>query len=330
LAALLALAAAPGRAAELSHDSAEIGAARLAVTRAPGALECPGAAELRSGLEPLGIDATNVEPIEIDVEIRLLAGGFEAYVSVPGAQGGVRDLRAEGPGCARLAADLTAALALLLDRRHQSPPPEKASEPAPVPSPPVEHPVEPVRVPPARRSKEREPQRSAWHGQTALGGGMAVGLVGPPATFLALGLELGPPGGWLGVRAFSTFDAANELGSGSIAVRLTGGSIEGCLPVLGSAASMEAHLCLTGALGALRGVASGYASTEPAAYRPWYALGAATRLAGPLSGALTWAVTGDLLAPLHHESFSIGPLGKAFETPLLGALLGIELRLRVW
>jgi hypothetical protein len=132
------------------------------------------------------------------------------------------------------------------------------------------------------------------------------------------------------VRAFSTFDAANELGSGSIAVRLTGGMLEGCVPIFGSVASVEARLCLTGALGALRGAASGYASTEPATYRPWYALGAAARLAGTLSGPVTWAVTSDLLAPLHHESFSVGPLGKAFETPVVGALLGIELGMRVW
>ncbi len=328
-----ALFVAVGAWAQTSSDSAEIGAARLAVSRAPGAEECPGAPALRAELEPLGIDAASVEPADIHVEIRPLDDGFGAYVSVTGADGGVRALEAKGPGCARLKADLLAALALLLDRRRLTaaavgaavaPPPSPPAPPPSASATPVtsEPPAEPPPAPPKTTS--------SIHGRAALGGGVALALVGSPAAYVDAGFWLEGQALSLGLRAFSTVDVSSELGSGAVDVRLTGGRLDGCLSLFGSARNVEGRLCATAALASLRGEASGYAATLPTAARPWYALGLAGLVGGTVTGPLTWTVDASVLVPLHRESFSIAPLGPAFETPYAGGMLGIALGMHIW
>jgi hypothetical protein len=330
LAALAALLASlSAHAAEVATDSVEIGPARLFVRRAPEAAECPGAELLAAELQPLGIDGTTAAAKEITVAITPSDAGFTALVTVSGENGGVRDLRAEGPGCTRLTADLEATLALLLDKKQQT---EARNAPA-TPAAPVTATAKPAppAPPPAKKpTSAKKGNASALHGRAELGAGAAIALVAHPTAYFDAAVWLEHPDFSAALQLFSTTSSTAELAPGTVHVLLLGGVLKGCLPIFGAHGRLEGSVCVAGAVAALRGEAAGYVVSEPAAYRPWYALGAAGTLGGPIARKFSWKVDATLLAPLHHESFVIGPLGTAFETPVVGALAGVRFGMSIW
>jgi len=321
---------APGfaaQAAEDATDSVSIGAARLLVRRGPEAAECPNAEALAAELQSLGVDGARAAAPEITVELEPNGSGFAARVTVTGESGGVRDLRADGPGCARLAADLKATLALLLDQKQQAvaAPAEVASEPEP--APPVARAKPPANQPSARSKK---PRPSALHGRAELGGGAAIALVAHPTPYFDTAFWLEHPEFSLALQLFTTTSSSAELAPGAVHVLLLGGVVKACFPLFGTFRRFEGSLCFAGAVAAMRGEATDYVVTDQARYQPWYALGGAALLGGPITGNFSWKADTTVLAPLHHQSFVVGPMGTAFETPVVGALVGIRVGMSIW
>jgi len=333
LATLLALSAClSAHAAEVTTDSVAIGAARLAVRREPDAAECPGADAIAAALRPLGIDGASAAALEITVSIAPSGSGFAALVTVSGQNGGVRALRADGPGCARLSADLEATLALLLDQRQRTDaPPAPATSATPEVPPPAKPAAPPASPAPAKKpSPAKKSSPSALHGRAELGAGATIALVAHPTAYFDAAFWLEHRDFSAALQLFSTTSSNAELGPGGVHVLLMGGVLKGCLPVFGTLGRFEGSLCVAGAVAALRGEATGYVITEPAAYRPWYALGGAVVFGAPIARKFSWKADATLLAPLHHESFVVGPLGTAFETPFVGALVGARLGMSIW
>jgi hypothetical protein len=289
----LILAGAPRRAAaqQFLTDSAEFAGARLTVTRAPGALDCPDAVRVTEALRPLDIVRTREDALEVHIELRPTEDGFAALITVSGEHSGMRDLRSPGPGCAKLEADLTATL---------------AARPSP----------KPIEAP-----------HSTFTWRVEAGAGAAILLVGTPTPALAGSFWADTERLSAAATVFSTADQASTLGPGTVDVRLTGGTLRGCLLLLGARTRWNGRLCAAAALAALRGEATGYVTTTATRYRPWYAVGTGVVVGGRFDRRFGWFVDGTALAPLHRESFSVTPLGTAFQTPYAGifANLGVSM-----
>jgi len=245
-------------------------------------------------------------------------------------------LRAMGPGCEDLAEALAVSLALILDGTMAP-----SLEPIDTPAPPADDPAEPP-PPPPREKREPPPpapvvapvpapvaNRPPRHVWFATGGALTVGLPGDLSG--AVTVRLGAEYGRLSLvgGAFGAPTQSFESGPGSVDVRLLGATLHACGRFAGDADGLRADACAGGGGGELHGWGHYHEAGE--ASRPWYALGGAFAVRGPIVGPLGWALTGSLLAPLAKERFSVTVETKpevVYATRDVAFLGGFELQVR--
>lgn len=293
------------------EDTVQVLGAKLRVERAEGSEDCAGATELGERVVPLANRSAVPPPLEVDIFVRRDGEGFAADIEARGAKRGTRSLRSSGPSCDELEKSLVTALALLLDDSAPA-----AVEPAATTAPSV-----------AQEPKEAS-EANPWF--LSAGGGIAFGLATDPLALGWLGFEGGTDRIGLGLGAFATPNASEELAPGAVEVRWLGGFARGCFALVGTRATLQVSTCLVGAAAALRGEAIGYEAVATEV-RPWYALGLEQAVSGPIGGGdFGWFLAFSVMVPLASESFSVAGLGTAFETPpaSIWARLGASFRLK--
>jgi hypothetical protein len=301
-------------------------AARLSLSRAAQAMDCPDSASLAGSVErilgrPVFAAEPGQPPVFVEVSFTRDGADYEGSVRLVGAKEGVRVLRDPGPGCGALAEAMAVTVALLLDNEPRraaspaSPPPVSAAPPTPASAAP----------PPPEAPLAGDPLRAeAW-----LTAGGALGQVG--AASAALGAEalvgrrrlgsLALGGLWITPRE-------QPLGPGSVRVSLTSGYLRACASVaeIGSA---QASICGGPEVGLLSGDSSGFRVRSPATMT-WVALGLGAQLNGELGARLLWGLRASAVVPVRQQSFSVAFVGVGYESQAVAGVLQMALGLRLF
>jgi hypothetical protein len=283
--------------------------AAISVGRAPGAEDCPDAERLTARVDRIAEASAHTSSdaarTTVHVDFSRSGDSYQATLHLTGAREGERALRDEGPTCDALADAVAVTTALLFD----------ASETRPK-----------VDVEAHDESKRARAPTFTWWISGHFGAG--AGLVGGPtwltgaaieASALGIGsLELG--GTWTGSRT-------NDLGAGAVRARL--GYLE--LGVFRSLTGETIRVgpCFLFAGGELRGAGEGYPITSSAALM-WWAVGAGVRGEVGLGAGLRLRLRALALVPTRKESFSVGYVGKPYESSPAGGLAEVGLSVKVW
>lgn len=303
--------------------------ASFAVTRLDGADGCPDAAALDASVARiLGVPlAANPHPeVRVDVEFARGPSGIRATVRLAGAREGERTLTDTGPTCAVLGRAVAITLALILEGTESDDASSRpalaasASSSAPLPSTLAE--TKATATPPARVR--------GTSGFVSLVAGPIVGAVGAPAFSGGLELELRvgrrarflAGGDYVPARALA-------LDAGTVDVSLLAARAGACGLLDDPARAVHVSLCAVAGAGRLRGVASGF-PTSDAATLSWLAAGGSVRLETVVAGR--WLLTTGAIveAPLHNYTFSVTNVGTAYRSAALTAMLHLGIGVEIW
>jgi hypothetical protein len=328
-------------------------AATLSVRR-DGAENCPDGATVQASVERIlgrSFRSRDDSPRQITAEItfRHSPRGLDAVVRARGARQGERTLTDPGPTCAALAQAVAVTVALLLDERplqtEASPAtsapatpatsapsaPATSARPAVQTSAPSAPPTPPPNPNPApgatSRSARASPLFPIWAGFLT---GVSLGQVGAPS--FAPGLELGGdflPSWSARVGAEFVLPRDRPLAPGVVAVSLLGGDVALCRALWQRELVFRTALCAEGSVAALHGTATGYPSTTSSTFL-WVALGGRAELEGTIAQWFVWGLEASLLAPVRRQTFSIEPLGIAYESSPIGGAVRLRAALRLW
>jgi hypothetical protein len=302
--------------------------ASFAVTRLDGADGCPDAAALDASVARiLGVAPVASPRPEVRVEVEFARGpsGTRATLRLAGAREGERTLTDTGPTCAVLGRAVAITLALILEGTEGGDASSRpalgalaASASAPLPSTPAET------VPTATSS------RRTTSGFVSLVAGPIVGAVGAPSVSGGLELELrvGRRAHFLARGDYVPARAA-ALDKGTVDVSLLAVHAGACGLLDDPARAVHVSLCGVAGGGRLRGVASGFPSSE-AATLIWLAAGGSVRLETVVAGR--WLLTSGVIveAPLHKYSFSVENVGTAYRSRDVTAMLHLGIGVQIW
>jgi hypothetical protein len=304
----------------------------LAVARDAETADCPDEAALGLATLALGTPpATRAEGVNVSVVFQRDAFGYGALVTTTGSQGGVREIRKQGPTCAALAEAVAVVLAVLFDLA----PPEQApvaGSPAPLapPEPPQAPPPKatPAPRPPPREAPPRAPARELSVGIGAQGG-ITYGLLGAAPAFAVSGALRGGIGRWeLSAGALWAPNRTVEYLGGVVHVSVLAGRLGGCAWLLPSRARPDLALCAGVLLGRVRGLGEGFDEPRPAANDLWFAAEAGASARFPLVSKLALRLGISLVVPSRTQRFTVARADVAYRSsPAAGLLeLGPELR----
>ena len=290
----------------LAHATSLPGA-ELTLSRAPAASGCPSeeaiAAELRGRLSAR---AESSEPLQLQVALDAHGSAFDADVRVSGRKQGQRLLRAEGPTCDALHDVLVVSLLLLLDDDSDGASPE--SGPKATLAPPL------TAVNP-----------SGWLG---VGGALTHGLPSAWASAWSAEFTLRFPRWDVSLGGLWAPERRIDFPPGDIALQTLAARGRGCFALAGR--ELRVSACAEFLLATLRGQAEGFTDDETER-RTWLSLGAGPELRWFPARALSLGITGQLLAGLGRQSFSIQGLpGPAYRTDSVVAWLGVDFSVRIW
>jgi hypothetical protein len=310
------------------------------VERGPGALACPGEQELVQAALGLGAPPAARPGAAQEIFVRFDGDGaaLRVLVRASGPKSGDRELRTEGPDCAKLAQATAVVVAVLLDLV----PPEAVasfedmaaaeSVPAPGPSagaaasqPPA---PPPPRAPPPRAAPSTGSEfelAARAEGALALGllGGAVSPVVGGSAALRRDAWEASLGGAWVAPRNVPFEDITGT----SVELALAFGFGEACLRLTGTPASRwDTWLCGRVAAGLLEGRGRNF-DTDSVSRELWLAAGpgVAGRLRLDRVLSLRFGLGG--LLTLGRRTFVVDGYGEAYATPLVSAALsaGVEL-----
>jgi hypothetical protein len=285
--------------------AAAVPGAELTLSRTPAAASCPSEAAIAGELRNrANARAESSEPLFLDVKLDARGSAFTAEVRVTGRKQGERSLRAEGPTCDALHDVLVVSLSLLLDDDSETSP----ESPRQVARPPI------AAAPPT--------------GWLAAGGAGTHGLPSAwsSAWFAELGVrfprwDVSLGGVWAPERSVS-------FGPGEIVVQTLAARAHGCYALSGRELRLSG--CAVGLLATLRGQAERFTNND-SQRRTWLLLGVGPELRWFPARALSVGISGQLLASLGRQSFSIAGLpGKAYRTDAVVGWVGADVGVRIW
>ncbi len=91
----------------------------------------------------------------------------------------------------------------------------------------------------------------------------------------------------------------------------------------------RAALCAESSVAALHGSGTGYPSTTSSTL-PWLAFGGRAELEGTIAQWFVWGLEASLLVPVRRQTFSIEPLGIAYESSPVGGGVRFRAAVRLW
>jgi len=289
----------------------------LTVTRGPGAESCPDlerlarqVARLRRGEQASGASA-------YAVTFSRTPAGFEASIRSSG--GSARVLEDHGPDCSALEQATAITLALLRDSDQGSLPSEEpGANPPPKPARVTKRSAKPA----ARVNEVPKRSRPGLNWILSAGGAGLVGIVRPIAP--ALGVEAGASVGRVRAHlgALGMLPQRLSLGPGTVHESLLSGVARGCVTAA-RGSSLRFDLCSGAYVGRFETEARGYTRNRSAS-KMWLTI--------PIELALVHSVRhywGELgvsaLIPLQSAEFAIDGLGRAYDSPPIGALISLRL-----
>jgi hypothetical protein len=274
--------------------------AAVLVARAPDAADCPDTARFRAAVErivgrPLGGPTTDVS---VQVDFSRPAGTYEATVRLSGAREGERTLRDEGPTCDALGEAVAVATALLLDA------PEPKPERAPV------------------------PPESALAGWLSGRFGAGAGLVGGPTWVGGAAIEaaIGPVTS-IELGASLAGARTSELGAGGVRVGLWYAEVGAFRSLSGE--RIRVGPCVRFLGGVKSGAGEGYPLSSSASLA-WFAAGAGAQAELGVGPLLRLGVRAFALVPARKQSFSIGYVGRPYESSPVAAVAEFALAVKFW
>ena len=306
--------------------ASEVAGAKVVLTRAAGAEDCPDESAVATELSRrLGASGDRGhKPALVEVRLSRDADRYSATIRVEGENAGVRVLQAVGPTCKPLSDALLVALLVLFDASVALDEPS----PAPVSGPPVppKAPDSPASSPPPRASRSVGAGPELW---ISAGGaathGLPLGFGG--AVFGDVDARLDR---WdLAAGAYWAPEQSVAFPPGKVLLRSWGGLARACYTLTPRAVSARVSGCAWGVLSALHGGGSGFDSTTTTD-RVWGLGGLGVDLAVPVSSAVALGVQGVMLVAVHREAFSVDGIGTAYETDPIAGWLGADLRVRIW
>jgi hypothetical protein len=302
--------------------------ATFAVTRLDGADGCPDAAALDASVARiLGVPLVASPPSEVRVDVEFARGpsGIRATLRLAGAREGERTLTDTGPTCAVLGRAVAVTLALILEGTEGGDAPSGPALAASAPS--SSAPLPPTS---GEAIATATPSAPASAGFVSLVAGPIVGAVGAPSVSSGLELELR-----VGRRARFLAEGdyvpprALALGAGTVDVSLLAALVGACGLLDDPARAVHVSLCAVAGGGRLRGVASGF-PTSDAATLSWLAAGGSVRFEGVV--ARRWLLTAGAIveAPLHKYTFSVTNVGTAYRSAAVTAMLHLGIGVEIW
>jgi hypothetical protein len=281
--------------------------AELSVSRSRAASSCPSEAVLASELKGrASARAESSEPLFLRVVLDAHGSAFDADVRVSGRKHGERALRAEGPTCEALHDVLLVSLLLLLDDDSDDASPDSLPQPPLSGTPKAVSPSGWLTVGGAGTHGLPNAWSSAWHAELTLRSARWDASIG---------------GLWAPER--QVYFAPGQITLQTLAARA-----QGCYALGGR--ELRVNGCAVALLGSLRGQAQNF-SDDGSARRAWLLLGLGPELRWFPSGALSLGISGQLLASVGRQSFSVSGLqGPAYRTDELLGWLGADLSVRIW
>jgi hypothetical protein len=280
--------------------------ADLNVVRADDLPQCPDAAQLRRVASPFVAPSAAAATHAYRVVFMRFEGKLRAEI-VDETAGRIRRLEDSGIECAPLGQAVAVVLATMWSSEKSQPEPPPALPPPPPPPPPRAPP--PIAAPSPR-----------W--QLAEGAALAIGLIRPATAAMRLD-------GGIHVERFSLRmgvlwlpEQRIEVAPGAVTVQLISGDASGCafLPF-----RTELGLCANVYGGGIFAAGTGY-SANASRSRPWFAIGPEAFIDGPLLRRwLRYRVAAAAIVPLHAETFAVGGVGAAYDTPPVGALFSLSI-----
>lgn len=298
--------------------------AEIAVERSPGAVDCPDEGELATMIDRIltGADGRGVVgpagAIRAQVQFAHTPLGYQVVLRFHGTKEGERTLTDTGPTCTALGRAVSITMALVLDPRQASPPEDPRSAAMAIsPPPPVIAPAVP-------------PSETVTSGFLSISGGAALGLVGAASAASGLEFDLRL---WrrLWLQAAGRYVAARSLSfdTGSVGVALVAARLRLCWALNGADAPVQVAPCLAGEAGQLRGEGRGYPSSN-AAEMAWLGAGGGAVVSAVLRNRWLVGAGADLIAPLHHYTFSVENRGIAYRSSAVSAMLQLSIGIKVW
>jgi hypothetical protein len=282
-------------------------AAVIAVSRGPGAEDCPTAEELTARVERIVGRALKSDDgagrLAVRAHFSRTSAAYEATLQTSGTREGERVLRDEGATCAALADAVAVTTALWLDAA--------AREPADV-----------------REQSEKSGPSWLERLRPFARAGAGGGLTGGPSFVAGGGIEAKLDS--LTSIAFGgglVAPQTHPLGAGSVDVHLWYLELGAFRSLTGDSLRLGPTLLLMA--GAFSGQGAGYPSTSSAAL-PWLAAAGGLRAeidAGPHVGVALRTLA---VLPARKQSFSIGNVGTAYEGSAVAGIAEFIVSVKFW
>ncbi|HET9955295.1 MAG TPA: hypothetical protein VFQ61_12360 [Polyangiaceae bacterium] len=333
------ISAAPARtpAAPAQLDCAELFGGKVCVTRSE-APECPSAAVIAARVLELGTTAVKL-PLWVEVEMgRTPGGALRARLRSTGFKAGERELAITSGECATLLDAVSLSLSVLLNLVPASKPAANrgtanTTVPAPeeptLPAHPEAHQASEQRARDATDRSHEARRAPPLHGFLAAGLGLGSSVLDTPLSAvgsLRAGLLRGRAE--LGLEVFMLSKQTTAVDPGTIQVNLWGGAAMGCA-LFSLSRRVAWSPCVGLSLGRLGADAERLVASR-ATVRPYWAIRAGAAARFRVSRFGQFELRALLVAPLSHDSFSVGGHGEAYRTPSWGGILEAGPKLLIW
>jgi len=277
--------------------------------RAPGAERCPDRDALAARVGPQSFEAEAAHKPAVDrvsITIRRAPNGYVATVVASGLAGGMRSLVDDGEDCAGLTEALALALAMITDGQ-LIPPPHTAE------AQPVAHAL----------SRAARP----WQlGASALA---SKGILGAPSAGMTLDVLWRPwPKFLTELSALWMPTRSIDGGGGSASFTLVAALASACGAIVPWGGRVLPAMCGEAAVGGLRGAGDGYAGAR-SVWAPWLVAGGSVELGVRLYGGMSLAARTGYLLSLRDAHFTVGGLGRVYDSGHPGWFAGLGVLVQI-
>ena len=271
--------------------------------RKPGAESCPDRDALAARLVPrLSETEASRGPSgdRVLITVERIPAGYVATVSVPGIGGGIRNLVDDGDDCAGLAEALVLTLSMISDGQV-------------VPS------VHVPELPPTILASSHAPRPWQLGARALVSTGMlaattagtTLDVVWHPWPRIATGLS----GLWMPARSI-------DQGGGTVRFTIVAAMARACAAILPFGRRFLPALCAEAAAGGLRGSSEGYDGAR-SVWAPWLTTGGSVDLGVRVHSRFSVAAQTGYLFSLRDARFTVGGLGRVYDSGHPGWFAGL-------
>jgi hypothetical protein len=279
------------------------------VVRGPGAERCPDRDTLAARVAGRLFEATAARSPVVDRVSIAIARAPEGYVATVATQGyavGVRNLVDDSEDCAGLAEALVLTLSMIADGQ--------VSPPAPMPA-----------APPTVRASAHatRPWQLGASARASTGilaaprAGMTVDVLWRPWPRIATGLSAL----WMPTRSI-------DEDGGSVSFTVVAAMASVCGAILPFGRRVLPSVCGEAGAGGLRGAADGYAGAQ-SLWAPWLVAGGSVDLGVRIDSRFSLTVRTGYLLSLRDAHFTIGGLGRVYDSGHPGWFAGLGTLVRI-